>query len=192
MLVLAGEQRNSSLLSERFWCKTVPKLNIFTPCDRISIDPFTTQVTLSNVLEILFPVGKRDPQEDDPEPLQGQRFLYAPFFVVSSWFRLNGEHDAVFEQHVTITAPDQREVQITPDVSFKLNTQFHRVFQQVGAITARMTGIHNLTLKVRHAGEEQWSSVASYPLVFADIQDEAFESPDNDEETDEHTEEEDR
>jgi hypothetical protein len=140
----------------------MPTALFFIPCERPLLDAMTNQLTLFAVLGSVQPAPFQ-PEGDVPSQLSDARFILPPFFLVANWSK-NESDEGIWEQHVTITAPDKKETRITPDVSFAFDTPLHMVFQRTNFITGRLVGFSTLNLKMRRVGSEEWQTVATYPL----------------------------
>ena len=158
----------------------MPTALFFIPCERPLLDAMTNQLTLISVLCSVQPTPLPT-VEDAPPQLRGEqfqdaRYLLPPFFLVANWSKNSGE-DSLWEQHVTITAPDGRETIITPTIPFDFETPFHMVFHRTNIITGRLFGVSILSLKLRQTGSEEWQTVAQYPLHIEEFLLPAEESP---------------
>lgn len=161
----------------------MPTALYFIPCQRPLMDVLTESMTLVSVLDnaqsVPFPHTENEPPE-----LQEARFLLPPFFLVVSWLREEGD-EGEWEQHVTFTAPDGKEVVLTPNQPFQLGTSRHRVLQQTNFISGRLFGVSMLSLKLRRAGSEDWETVKQYPLLIEEFPTAPPSTEDNPQITDE-------
>lgn len=153
----------------------MPFLAYFVAAERGMIDKVTEKVSLINTVDIVLPVGKRDPAPDDPEELSGSRYLIPAFFLAAQWWRVSDdEADKTFEQMVRITAPDGRVTDIVSvEFSFGDGPPVHRIVHQLGNISGRMPGLYKFSLMLREEGEEEWGLAADYPFFLVDIEEAA-------------------
>lgn len=156
---------------------TYPKAIMFVPCERLSLDQITGKTILWMVHDTIQPFPFTATEEmlsgaivENVDLLRQAKFLLPEMATLTVWTRGQADAEKVFEQIVTITAPDGREIPLTMPVHFSFGgSQGHRVLQITIPTTGRLFGFSTLSVKVRTFGEEEWHTATTYPLYVEEV-----------------------
>jgi hypothetical protein len=133
----------------------MPKLLLFTPCEKIIIDSEGGTLTLVSITHQIRYAAM--PGEEVPAnaaiPLQ--------WTIVSMWEKEPGDEEIQFEQRFTIIRKDETIV-LEQLIPWKFEKEVQRVFLRVVGFPI-VTGRLRLILWLRKSGE-QWTEMASCPL----------------------------
>jgi hypothetical protein len=145
----------------------MPKLLNFSPCENIIVanDNTISLITILEKVQIHLPVS-----EDHKLPENAQ--IPFKWFVFTSWLKQPGDDGKTFEQLIDITLPGEKSLR-SSIVNFQLSEMRHRTVVQLPGMPITPKGIALIKLLLREQGQQDWNTIADYPLLIERPVDEA-------------------
>ena len=139
----------------------MPNLLTFGACRQAIVDRDGGSVSLINLINTLT-ILKQPDQNISPDansPIE--------WGVVTAWLRLNGEEGKTFLQHHLLISPDGRTAEggetnfsFDPNIDSRIMTTVIKA----NGFPVGQTGIVTLRVELREEGNEQWETIADYPI----------------------------
>lgn len=142
----------------------MPNLLIFAPCDNVLISKDTESVSLVVIMtQVAFPGPLPENLPENP---------HAPmrWFVFSQWSLAEDEVGRIFEQRIQLTRGQQIFFSAEQAFEGQAERTHHRMVGAFNSFPLIPPGECQLVLSLREAGNEEWQTVSTYPLLVTTLQ----------------------
>lgn len=138
----------------------MPKLLLFSPCDKVIINRETNTATLVDVLERVEFVRPSDVQ------VPPKVMFPMKWDVLTCWEREPDDHGVEFSQRIGLISPDNQSL-FENDATWHFETLLHRTIAHIYGFPFTTPGTCRLNLSLSRVGSQEWIDITSFPIEFS-------------------------
>lgn len=138
----------------------MPKLTIFTPCEKVIIGQGNNAASIIDIIQ-----GLQFKTLIPSQQIDEKTGVFARFSIFAQWHRLPSDEGKTFEQKITLARPGEKPV-LEALTEFQMTEQLHRVTAVSDLLPYLPIGEYQLCLFLRQKGTQDWPAtpIADYPI----------------------------